>query len=406
MPYPQALLALYPPQGFEEIIEQVQPEQINVYLDMKNAMTSMFVPNVIEEIVFNTKNNGKLDSSIFQSLVMYASWWRRFCLARNLRCSVHIASDYGRSAYHQSIYERYKENRRVSTTKLTPYDEEFQEIKAKNTDLAANVINKIPNAHFYLLSMLEADFVPYYLITRKYNDPKILHIICSNDHDMYEAITQPNIIQLFKCRGVSKILTDSSCIYGFLGIDKQSINSKTKILDKLNEFDPKYLSALMAVIGDSGDDVPGVDGVGPKKALDLFSDMSVIMDLLGTPEEIDDRVAENGLFLKPFDTNKDYGAWNKVLQAKVLRDKKKPELGTYDINELLTNSFKLQSFEQLCRWLERRDTTSKYAWLKYLSDVADKTIHEIIPSSRAFIGAASRLDDNYLTEAMMDAFYQ
>lgn len=409
MPYPKTLLSAYPPDYFEEILIKQNPKKINVYVDVKNAMTSMFIPSIIEEIALNSKNSGKMDSSIFQSFIFYASWWKKYCLNKNIGCEVHFSTDAGRSYYHNSIYPRYKENRLISATSLTPYDEEFQEVKIKNSELACNVIKKIPGVYFYLLRMLESDFLPYYLITRKFDDPNILHILVSNDHDMYEAINKPNIIQLYRHRGVSKINTCDTCIEAFLGVDKCSINSKTKLCEKISNFDLRYLSSMMAVIGDMGDGVPGVDGIGPKKALDLFGDMNIVLELIGTPDEIEERLTNGGTFLKSFDSNKDYGLWNKVLETKVKKNKKEKDeskIEYFDINELLTNSYKLQSFEQLCRWLEKKDTTSKYDWLHYIDQVLDKHKQELIPSANSFMKAASTLEDNYLTESDLSVFYE
>ncbi len=407
MPHPKTLLSLYPPKHFDELVSRYNPKHINVYVDLKNVMTSMFVPTIIEEIVFNTKNNQKLDSSFFQSIIFYSNWWCKYCHDKNVTCSVHISTDYGRSVYHNSIWGKYKENRIINQTQLTQYDEEFSEIRKKNTELAENVIKKLPNVYFYFLRMLEADFIPYYLITRKFNNPEILHIVCSNDHDMYQILSKPNTIQLFRYQSENKILTEKTALLKFLGVNNQSVDSKTKTIEKFNKFDLNYLSSMMAVIGDIGDNVPGVDGFGPKRTLSLFDNIDIIKELIGSPNEIEDRISSGGYFLKSFDSNKDYGKlWNKILSSQIKKykgDKLNNEV--FDINELLTNSYKLQSFEQLCRWLEKKDTTSKFDWLRYIDGVVDKHIEELIPTPRAFLQAASKLEDNYITENDISSIY-
>ena len=405
MPNPRSLLSAYPPAYFDEILQKQGSKQINVYIDLKNAMTSMFVPQIVEEIALNTKNSGRMDSSIFQSVILYCCWWREYCNKKNIDCKIHISSDYGRSFYHNSIYKRYKENRLLSTTSMTPYDEEFREIRQKNTELLSNVCKKLPNVHFYLLSMLEADFVPYYLITRKFNTDDILHVVVSSDHDMYQVLKKPNIIQLFRIRGESRILTRESSLFHFFGVEKKSVNAKSSIMGKLENFQREYISALMAPVGDAGDSVPGVPRIGPKTALDLFLDKKILNELIGTPEELDQRVFSGGMYLKEYDKRKSYGPWDKILNSSVEVDKKADVKSFYDINELLTISYKLQSFEQLCLWLEKKDTTSKFDWIKHIDSSLDKQVDQMIPTPRAFVSAASKLEDNVITEAAVSHLY-
>ena len=204
MPYPKTLLSSYPPKCVDELIEERKPKKIHIYVDLKNAMTSMFVPSIVEEIALNTLNSGKLDSSIFQSVLFYSIWWKKYSQQKNIPCSIFITTDTGRSEYHLQINKYYKHNRAISSFTLTPYDQDFREIKSKNIDLLDNVCKRLPGMYCYKLNCLESDFLPYWLITRKYNDPDIFNVLVSSDHDMHQMITKPNIIQLYRLRGVSK----------------------------------------------------------------------------------------------------------------------------------------------------------------------------------------------------------
>ena len=243
-------------------------------------------------------------------------------------------------------------------------------------------------------------------MTRRFDDPNILHVLCSNDHDMYQAINKPNIFQLYKYRSEKRLLDYTTCLFDYLDIDKKSARMQEKNSDYIRRFNIGYIPAMMAVVGDPGDDVPGVTGIGPSKAVELFMDQNTVNELIGTPEELDERVASGGMFLKSFDPNKDYGPWNKILTKQVKKHKfESNQEGFYDINTLITDSFKMISFEQLCRWLEKQECTEKIDWLKYMNLITDKPLQNTISTPGILATALASLEDNYLTEQDMEFLY-
>ena len=400
MPNPRSLLSLYPTEEIITKIKTAAPDKIHVYVDLKNVMQSLFLSTIVEEIALNTQNNGKLDSTIFQSIILYLSKWKRYFNELDIPGEIFIATDSGPSKYHFEIYSKYKENRRIANSKLTMYDEEFREIRHKNVTLAGNVVNRLPGVHLYDLNFLESDFVPYWLITRKFqNLNNVFHIVCSNDHDMYQIVTAPNIRQLHKSsnKGV-QLLNESACYSKLFGMDTKTLNVRDKLIVKLKKFNRRYLSALLAVVGDTGDGVPGVHRIGPAKALDLFEDDEITERLLGTPEELNERVSSGGMFFRELDSKRDYGMWNRIIESETPKEKGDNGIINWDVNELLTNSYKLQSFEQLARWLEKKEIVSKINWIKYLDDITDKCTYEPIPTSRSLMLGLNKLEDNYITE--------
>ena len=121
MANPRALLSTYPPKTLKNAIIDKKFKTINVYVDIKNAMSSLFIGDVITEIYLNSNNSKTLDSSIFQSFLTYTAWWKKFSYECEVPCQVFLISDIGQSAYHNGIYDKYKANRYITSTPLTPY---------------------------------------------------------------------------------------------------------------------------------------------------------------------------------------------------------------------------------------------------------------------------------------------
>ncbi len=406
MPDPRTLLSLYPPTNLKDTILERGFKQLNVYVDIKNVMTSLFLEDVINEIALNSINTKMIDSSIFQSFLMYTSWWKRFSNLCNIPLNIFFITDNGTSEYHTNIYKFYKQNRTIASSTTPIYYEDFREVKYKNFDLANSILRNIPNTYFITLSRLESDFVSYFLISRKFSNPETLHIVCSNDHDMYQnfKINDNHILQLFKSQSGRRLLGKSNILPHYFGLSGRSIDARQKVQEKLSNFDIQYIDAIMGINGDPGDDVPGVNGFGLIRLLDLFSDKKSLLKLVGTPEELQERVANGGNFFKEYVSSSDFGKWVKLLESKTIDKKVGNNDKIYDLNELVTNSFKLVSFEQLCLWLEKADDLKKIEWVKYINDTVDKHIGVGFKKDD-LMTVLKGIPDNYLTESEIDILF-
>ena len=75
MPHPSTIINAYPSDELDNIITSQKIKKIIIYGDFKNMSTGLFVPEVMQEIVYNTENNNRMDSSIF-SIGYYSSYFR------------------------------------------------------------------------------------------------------------------------------------------------------------------------------------------------------------------------------------------------------------------------------------------------------------------------------------------
>jgi hypothetical protein len=393
MPHPATLLSAYAPSYIHDYIDKVKPEKIYVYVDVKNCLTSLYLESVCYEILNISDSQGSTDTSIFQSFLYVVSFWKKLVSSRNIGCSVFFFADIGRSElYHLRIDKGYKENRTIAA--LSFNDEKVKEIRDQNFHLGESICNKIPGVYFILLTNLEADFVSYYLISRKFRDQNILHIQCSSDHDLLQSLIYPNVIQVYKSKDTRVIVDQKTIFYNWCKLDKYTGKNKQNKIQKANTINPQYYVAAMSITGDAGDSVPGVKGIGPLTTLDMLSDQRIVDKLIGGPSELDDRVFSGGDFFKYDEI--DLGLLSSKWQAAVRTNK---ETG------VVNRSYKLISFEHLCRVLENPVCTEQSECIKYIDRVLSKSGYECVPSAKSLLLGTKDLPNNYLTEEICESLF-
>jgi len=382
LPNPRSLISCYPPTELSNLISKNDYNKLRVYVDLKNVMTSLFVEDVANEIVVNSDTMEFMDSSIFQSVVLYASYWKDYANERNLKAEIYFCTDIGRSNYHLNISKDYKCRRVISNTAIPDNDIKLKEIRDKNFQLSEIVSNKIKNVYFFALKFLESDFLPYYLIDRKFNnEPKTLHIITSNDKDLYQNLNLPNTVMIYKNRGTKYMYMKDSILKAYTKVQKGSTKKYAENLEMLSKLDTNHFPAMMSIVGDDGDDVKGVDRIGPMTVMKMFSNKHLVNELIGSIDELNERVHNGGKFFHE----------DKVPLKNMSNSWQKAVIH----NDLVTNAFKLISFEQLCLWMERTGATT---YIKYINDVLKKEGVKTIPSAKSFLSSLEMLEDNYLRE--------
>jgi hypothetical protein len=383
MPKPSSILSVYPPQALDNNIERDKPKYLFLYIDLKNCLVSLFVEEVITEIVTNTENMNNIDTSIFQSILYNVSWWKSYAANKGLILKTFIFTDVGRSQYHKSIYSEYKANREISQIHHSTHDEKLKEIRDKNFFIAEKILNQIPNIYFFCLKNLESDFVPYYLIDRKFkNIERVIHVMATSDHDHFQCLNLKNTYQICRVKSDRSLYDMSSVIHKY-AVDKNKSKNKMEKLEKMKTMDPRWIVALQSISGDPGDNIPGIKGLGPMKATEMLTEEKIVSSILGTPEELENRIEKENKFF--IDDALPLKSLSNNWQTAIIK------------NEIATRAYKLISFEQLCRWLEKQNTVEKINIIKYFDDVIYKKNIEKIPGPKSLMNALNTLEDNQLT---------
>ncbi|MCK5016584.1 MAG: hypothetical protein KAS32_05860 [Candidatus Peribacteraceae bacterium] len=405
MPDPKSLISAYPVKELTDLVTKFKPKKLNVYIDLKNTLVSLFVPSVANDILVTSRTlDSGLDTTITQATLLISSVWKKYADRLGLDVELFICTDRGKSCYHRGIHKDYKANRLLSdmvggTTEVLSLDpktlnkKEYQkyclawakQARDLNTKISEPIVNTIPGVHYYCLKSLEADFLPYYLISRKFKDEEgILHVVCSGDKDLYQILNLKNTVMLYKRKQKKYIVSRSSIIPLYSKFHTMSQSAKVKKSKILSLVKPDDIVAAMALAGDVSDNIPGVEGVGEITSVDMISNQDVYKKLVGTIQEAEDRVSEGGKFLKEDEigisslSNK----WKKALIS----------------NDVVTASFKMISFEILCRWLENKSTTEKMDYLNYIDKITYKTDIIQSPSAKALHAVISQLEDYKLED--------
>lgn len=347
-----------------EIMNYIQDntsiDTIHFYIDLKNSSTGLFVPEIVQTIVSNNSTMKKgFDSTILQSLLLTISNWKYWCNQRNLKLKIFIANDVGKSEYHLTLEKGYKANRKLSNIILESCKEEMDEIKLKNWNFSEDVCNSLNDVYFITLKFVESDFIPYYLVKNYFKDnSNILHILSSNDKDHYQFLNLPNTLMFFKKAGEYVVLNKNKFINKFVNYKTLPFEKQTQWINIIKNVEPEQIVNIMALVGDAVDEVPGIKGVGNKTAIKLFSEKEVVEKLIGPPEGSLKRILEgkNLVIEDSIPFSKLSNKWKNVISN----------------NELITNAYKLISYDCLINWLEKKDTVHKVETLEKIENILNK----------------------------------
>ena len=169
-----------------------------------------------------------------------------------------IAADQGSSSYRKEIYPLYKQNRKDKYESQT--EAERAEFELFFEDFTATL--ELLSEHYPVLRYqgVEADDIAAYVVSKKakLGIPEIW--LMSSDKD-WDLLIQP---------GVSRF---------------SYVTRKETTYENWNDhysFEPTDYIHVKCLMGDSGDNVPGVPGVGPKRAQQLVEEYGTTWDIINS----------------------------------------------------------------------------------------------------------------------------
>jgi len=329
--HPSSLLSYYPTYTIlDEITSYGNYKKINIYIDLKNNLQTLYMEHAVINIVETSKKSQYLDTSIFSSLITFLGFHKMYGMKRGIDINFIIFFENGESYYHKNISKSYKISRKIDNLYgLERADRDlFFEVLHSNYKLIESVCNKTPSVKVVRLSHLEADFIPYYLISRNIvsNNGDTAHIIYSNDHDMFQCV-RDNVYIYSKTIASKKIIKSGTIMNIFL--------------KKSNNIPDEYFPFAMAILGDNGDDIIGIKGVGPARLLKIFSNLQ---SMIGNIDSMYDRVFNNEELFENIPIK---------IQNKYLKMIVDAEVN----NKVISNNLKLISFELLSRSLDFPEKT-------------------------------------------------
>lgn len=160
-----------------------------------------------------------------------------------------VCFDFGKSYYRLNMYEKYKFNRQKpeEPEEAKKYDEFFECLN--------NTIEDFPDEHYKFRGVEADDLITFF--TEKLKDKFTQVWIVSSDRDLYQ------------------LLDDNINIFNMYS--RKEINSDTLL--ETGTTPNEYLLAKI-IQGDPGDNIPGVEGIGPKRSEALAREFKTFPDLM------------------------------------------------------------------------------------------------------------------------------
>lgn len=169
-----------------------------------------------------------------------------------------IAADQGSSSYRKNIYPLYKQNRKDKYDQQT--EQERQEFELFFEDFTATLDLLAEHYPVIRFQGVEADDIAAYIVSKKRKLAVDEIWLMSSDKD-WDLLIKP---------GVGRF---------------SYVTRKEVTWDNWNDhyaFEPEQYISVKCLMGDSGDNVPGVPGVGPKRAQQLVEEYGTTWDIINS----------------------------------------------------------------------------------------------------------------------------
>jgi DNA polymerase-1 len=182
-------------------------------------------------------------------------------LKKSYNCGkVIIACDKGSSSYRKSIYEDYKQNRKDKQALSTPEEQAAFERFFEEFMRVIDNFAETTNYPVFRFDKVEADDIAAYIVKNRkdFNIDNI--VLISSDRD-WDLLVAPDVMR-------------------FSYVTRKEVTWDN--YSEHYEWTPEQYISIKCLQGDPGDNVPGVPGVGPKKAMALVQQYETTYDIIAS----------------------------------------------------------------------------------------------------------------------------
>jgi DNA polymerase-1 len=171
-----------------------------------------------------------------------------------------IACDQGSSQYRKELYVEYKQNRKDKFEQQTDAEKAQFELFFEDFTKTLDYIKETTDYPVVRFQGVEADDIAAYIVNRKKTINTDNIWLVSSDKD-WDLLIQPNVSRF------------------------SYVTRKETTWDNWHEhydFNPEDYISIKCLTGDSGDNVPGVPGIGPKRAQQLVVEFGSTYDIIAS----------------------------------------------------------------------------------------------------------------------------
>ena len=171
-----------------------------------------------------------------------------------------IAGDQGSSSYRKAIYPEYKQNRKDKFAEQTDAEKAAFELFFEDFTKTLDHIAAETDYPVIRFPGVEADDIAAYIVNKKSKLPVSDIWLISSDRD-WDLLVQEHVSR-------------------FSYVTRKEVTAET--WNTHYEFDPEDYISIKCLTGDSGDNVVGVPGIGPKRAASLISEYGSTWDIIAS----------------------------------------------------------------------------------------------------------------------------
>jgi len=171
-----------------------------------------------------------------------------------------IACDQGSSQYRKELYSDYKQNRKDRFEQQTEAEKAQFELFFEDFTKTLEHIQQTTDYPVIRFQGVEADDIAAYIVSKKRDLSTEDIWLVSSDKD-WDLLVQPNVSRF------------------------SYVTRKETTVDNWNQqydFNPEDYISIKCLTGDTGDNVPGVPGIGPKRAQQLVAEYGSTYDIIAS----------------------------------------------------------------------------------------------------------------------------
>lgn len=165
------------------------------------------------------------------------------------------AADWSGSYYRKELYPEYKANRKELVEKQTEEEKEQARLFFDEYERVLEAMDKHPRIKLFRYKGVEADDIAAYIVSRLHDYGYNQAWLISSDRD-WDLLIGPHVSRF------------------------SYVTRKEHTLDTWDyPVTPEQYISYKVLTGDSGDNIPGIPGVGPKRAAALIEQYGSAMDI-------------------------------------------------------------------------------------------------------------------------------
>lgn len=169
-----------------------------------------------------------------------------------------IATDQGNSSYRKSLHPEYKATRKEKFEEQTEAEKKIFELFFEDFQYALDHIRNTTEYPVIQFNKTEADDIAAYIVSKLPNYSNIEHTwLLSTDAD-WDLLLQKNVSR-------------------FSYVTRKEITLDNWL--STHDYDQKDHLSIKCLMGDSGDNIQGVPGIGPKRAAHLVKEYGSALDI-------------------------------------------------------------------------------------------------------------------------------